>query len=99
MKPLLFVTTSLLLISPLTQAADIERGKSLHDDNCINCHAKLMGGNGTGIYTRQDRRIETLSGLKKQVKRCKNSLGATWPEDQIDDLVAYLNSYFYKFEE
>jgi len=37
--------------------------------------------------------------LRSQVKRCKNSMGVSWPEDQIDDVVAYLNSMYYKFPE
>ena len=82
-----------------TALADIKRGQSLHDENCISCHARMMGGKGLGIYTRPNRRIETLDGLGMQVNRCKDSLGFDWPEDQIDDVVDYLNTNFYKFEE
>lgn len=82
------------------QAVDIERGKELHDENCTRCHASMMvGGDGTEIYTRSDRRIDSLEGLNKQVRRCKDSLGMSWPEDQIADVVAYLNRNFYKFPE
>jgi mono/diheme cytochrome c family protein len=91
-----------LLLSGLTLpalAADLERGKSLHDENCTHCHKSMMGGDGSAIYTRPDRRIESLAALRKQVTRCKNSLGMSWPDDQIDDLVAYLNTTYYKFGE
>ncbi len=80
-------------------AADLARGKSLHDENCIKCHAGMVGGDGTAIYTRPDRRIETLEGLRRQVNRCKDSLGMPWPADQIEDVVHYLNHTFYKFPE
>lgn len=90
-------TLAALLAAGHAQAADIERGKQLHDANCIHCHASIMGGNGTAIYTRPDRRIESLPALQKQVRRCKNSLGISWPEDQVQDVVAYLNQTFYKF--
>lgn len=79
-------------------AADIQRGKELHDANCIRCHASIVGGNGTAIYTRPDRRIDSLEALNAQVHRCKNSLGVSWPEDQIEDVVAYLNQTFYHFK-
>lgn len=79
-------------------AADIERGRILHQENCIQCHASMYGGDGSTIYVREDRRIESMEGLRMQVKRCKNSLGLPWPEDQTDDLIAYLNSAFYHFE-
>lgn len=86
------------MFSGLTQAADPERGRELHKENCIRCHASMMGGDGTGIYTRPDRRIESLDALYKQVRRCKTSLGVPWPDDQIDDVVTYLNQNFYKFK-
>jgi len=93
-----FVNLSLLF--PVTLFAEnLERGKSLHNENCTTCHKKMYPGDGSGIYTRADKRIETLDGLQIQVNRCKDSLGFKWPEDQIDDVVAYLNKQYYKFEE
>ncbi|HKK05630.1 MAG TPA: cytochrome c [Gammaproteobacteria bacterium] len=89
---------SLSLIGTAAHAADVKRGKELHDQNCIQCHASIVGGNGTAIYTRPDRRIDSLAALNKQVHRCKNSLGVSWPEDQIQDVVAYLNHTFYHFK-
>lgn len=80
-------------------AADFESGKSLHDGNCINCHAKLVGGDGTAIYTRENRKIESYTALNKQVRRCRDSLGMPWPEDQIMDVIHYLNKSFYRFKE
>jgi len=89
----------IVVFLPSVSAADIERGQDLHDSNCISCHASIYGGKGNKIYTRENRKIETLAGLEKQLKRCKNSLGTNWPEDQILDVQHYLNSNFYHFEE
>ena len=75
-------------------AVDIERGQDLHDSNCISCHAAIYGDKGNEIYTRPNRKIETLTGLEKQLKRCKNR-----PEDQILDVQHYINRNFYHFEE
>jgi len=85
-------------LAATAQAADIQHGKKLHDQNCIHCHASIVGGNGTAIYTRPDRHIDSLAALNKQVHRCKNSLGVSWPEDQIQDVVTYLNQTFYHFK-
>ena len=97
------LTTAFCLILTLTagsaaQAADIKRGKQLHNENCVKCHVSMVGGDGTGIYTREDRRIDSLEALNNQVRRCKTSLGVPWPDDQIADVVAYLNKNFYKFK-
>lgn len=95
-----YTTTVLfLLVTATVRAGDPEHGRELHQENCIQCHAAKYGGDGTGIYTRPDRRIESLDALYKQVRRCKTSLGVAWPESQIEDVVTYLNRNFYKFEE
>lgn len=98
-KKQLFFILAMAGISTTAAAVDVERGKSLHDENCTSCHISMMGGDGSGIYTRSDRRIESLPSLRNQVNRCKDSLGMPWPADQIDDVVAYLNLNYYKFKE
>jgi len=80
-------------------AADLKRGKQLLEENCIKCHASMVGGDGSKIYTRPDRKVDSLSALNKQVHRCRDSLGVQWPEDQIADVVAYLNKTYYKFKQ
>ena len=99
MKTLLSLAVLFTVLFSTAIASDVNRGKSLHDDNCIECHVSIQGGDGSGIYTREDRRIDSLPALRSQVNRCKNSMGVSWPEDQIDDVVAYLNSMYYKFPE
>ena len=94
----LFSILVFALFATNTFAADIENGKSLHDANCINCHAQLLGGDGSAIYTREDRKMETFAALNKQVRRCRDSLGMPWPEEQIIDVITYLNDSFYKFK-
>ena len=81
-----------------TQAANPAHGKDLHDANCLSCHSSLMGGNPNMIYTRSDRRVNSIDGLRNQVTRCKTTVGVPWPEDQIEDVVEYLNNNFYKIK-
>ncbi|MBD3610656.1 MAG: cytochrome c [Gammaproteobacteria bacterium] len=94
----LLITLSLLFAATTTHAADIKRGKKLHDQNCLNCHSELMDGLPNKIYIRNDRRIESYAALLRQVGRCKDNLGIAWPEDQVLDVVEYLNTKFYQFE-
>lgn len=79
-------------------AADLKLGKQLVEENCIKCHADAVGGDGSGIYTRKNHVVDSLAALRKQVHRCKTSLGVSWPADQINDVVAYLNKTYYKFK-
>lgn len=79
-------------------AADIARGKVLHDDHCVACHKSMFGGDATRIYTRPDRRVQTRDGLTRQVERCKNSLGLQWFDEEVADVAEYLNATYYKLK-
>jgi len=86
------------LLIPTMAIAGIERGKELHDSNCISCHASMLCGDGTGIYVRENKKIGSHPALIKQVNRCRDSLGIEWPEEHVIDVVEYLNKNFYKYE-
>ena len=91
---------SLLAVATLsgTAYADAMRGKKLHDQQCIACHASRFDNNGADIYTRSDRRVNSLEALRKQVNRCKDNLSITWFDDDVNDVVEYLNATYYKFK-
>ena len=72
-------------------AADISHGKSLQQKNCMSCH-------DDGMYTRDNRRVSSLGGLKKQVKRCEQMLGLTWFDEDIEAVTEYLNSSYYHYK-
>jgi cytochrome c2 len=88
-----------LSLASASQAADWQRGEQLHNSQCVTCHAARYGNNGTEIYTRADRRIQSLEGLQRQVNLCKNNLQIIWFDEDVADVVDYLNRNFYKFEQ
>ena len=92
----LAVSALFILLTQASNAADPANGKTLHDESCIACHTSLTNGQPTTMYTRADRKFNSLSGLNKQVMRCQNSVGANWFDDQIADVVEYLNTNYYK---
>lgn len=62
------------------------------------CHASLVGGDGTGIYTRANRRVKTPQQLLTQVRFCNTQLGTNWfPEDE-EHVAAFLNQRYYKLK-
>ena len=69
---------------------DAAKGKKLHDSQCTACH-------DTRVYTRKDRRIRTVEGLLAQVQTCNKQLKKGLGNDEINDLVKYLNDTYYKF--
>ena len=82
-----------LLVSAFTtslQAADIENGDDLHFENCTGCH-------DSAVYTRSNRVVQSFSRLGTQVRFCKDSLELTWFDDEVDDVIGYLNREYYHF--
>ncbi|WP_047538186.1 hypothetical protein [Methylotenera versatilis] len=78
--------------------ADINAGKALVETHCISCHASSFGGDGSGIYTREYRKVQTTKGLIAQVRNCNTMLGLKWFEDEELNVAAYLNQTYYKLE-
>lgn len=66
-------------------------GKKLHAANCVSCHDDK-------VYTRSPRRVNSVGGLIGQVEFCNQQLKKGLSKDQLNDLVAYLNETYYKFE-
>lgn len=88
---------SIITCTSMSVLADKNNGKELHDSNCTSCHISMQGGDGSGIYLRKNKRIESHPALVKQVNRCRDSLGVPWPDDHVADVVEYLDTSFYKF--
>ena len=72
------------------QAADIENGDDLHFENCTGCHDSTA-------YTRDNRKVRSLARLGTQVRFCKDNLGLTWFDDEVNDVIGYLNKEYYHF--
>ena len=83
---------ALLLALPASTAfaADLENGADLHFTNCTGCHDE-------SVYTRENRRVNSLERLRMQVRYCKDNLELTWFDEDVDDVVAYLNQNYYHF--
>ena len=47
---------------------------------------------------RADRRVQTVEGLMGTVTFCNDQAGTGLNEFELDDIVAYLNESFYRFE-
>lgn len=71
--------------------ADPHEGKTLVDENCQKCH-------GSEYYTREDRKVDSLPALGKQVRFCEQALGLTLFDDQIESITEHLNQDYYKFQ-
>ena len=81
-----------LLVLPFTaiQAEDVSYGKELHQESCLECHK-------SELYERADRTVKTLQHLRSQVLFCAVNNDVEWFDEEIDDVTAYLNAFYYLF--
>ena len=70
-------------------AGDPVRGEKLHA-YCLGCH-------GTALYVPPQAKVKTLAALKKEIERWNDRMNPKFNEQEIEDLMAYLNRDFYKF--
>jgi hypothetical protein len=56
-----------------------------------------MGGDGSAIFTRFDRKRNSPDGLIEQIGICSGNVNAHFSSQETQDLAAYLN-IFYKFK-
>lgn len=88
LPPLLCVLAGLSLALPLQ--AEPGRGGKLHQAHCVKCH-------DSGVYTRSDRFVDDRAALGRQVRRCAQSQGLAWFDDELEDVIDYLDQRYYKF--
>ena len=79
---------------PLSVQADVENGKTLHQEQCTSCH--LMEDH-SALYTRKDRKVDSLHRLGGQVSACTQALDIAWFPDDEKNVVEFLNATYYHF--
>jgi len=74
-----------------------ESGETLHETSCIECHSLMTGGDGSVLYSREDRLVQSMAGLEKQVMRCSDGAQTGWSDSQIKSVIGFLNQAHYNF--
>ena len=75
----------------VTSKTALAEGKELNTANCTKCH-------NTSVYTREDRKVQSLDVLTKRVKGCNTKTGAGLNDEELETLTLFLNTEYYKFE-
>lgn len=79
-----------LLLILASGSAGAQDAAALVKRDCMSCH-------GNEVYTRSNRMVTSLDGLRHQIARCHQATGKNWSAGQVDNVVRYLNNNFYKF--
>ncbi len=94
MKSIICASLLVLLVSSAYAASlpgDSANGERLLDANCMACHQ-------TDIFTRKDRKVQSLDALKEQLVACSHAAKKDFSASEMQDLLKYLNDQFYHFE-
>ncbi|MGW8246965.1 MAG: cytochrome c [Acidiferrobacterales bacterium] len=70
---------------------DAKKGEAIHNAHCTACHTST-------VYTRPNHMVKSIGGLVGRVNACSSNLGLNLSQDQVNDVVKYLNDTYYKFE-
>jgi len=79
-----------LLVAYLPAGAQGTRGSALYENHCQACHDKR-------VHDRTQRLPANIAELRFQVDRWQKAQNLQWSDEDIADVVAYLNSTQYKF--
>ncbi len=90
MKIINFTLLSTTLLLASNAQAELAEGEQLHQESCVRCHS-------SDVYTRSNARVKNLPALGKQVRFCKDNLGVTWFDEDVNHVVNFLNKKYYKF--
>lgn len=96
----LLASIILLLATVNTQASpfpdgNAHTGKILFDKyQCNSCHSAMLGGDGSAIFTRANRKVHSAAALTTQIKMCGGNVAANLSTQEIQHLGAYLNQYY-----
>lgn len=94
----LIIFLGFMMILNISQAVNLKNGKIEHDKNCTSCHITKFGKDGSKIYTRKDRLVKNYSMLVQRVKACDINTNAGFHDDEVTNVIEYLNSSYYKFK-
>ncbi len=80
-----------VLLGPLSTSATTGiEADALLQENCTSCH-------GSEMYTRPERKIQSLSSLQTQVETCNTNLGTGLFPEEVEAIANLLDEEYYKF--
>ncbi len=84
--------------TPWGSAVDLKHAAELHEKQCVSCHVRMYGGDGSKMYTRDGRMLSNQLEVLQRVASCNASVSAGWFPEEEGSVAAWLNKHYYRFE-
>ena len=101
MRLIALTTLSLFAFAAQAEApwgkVDLKAGETQHQKNCVACHVKMYGGDGSKMYTRDGRMLSDKLELLQRVGACNAQMNSGWFPEEEANVAAWLNQKYYKF--
>jgi len=92
MRPSSFLWIVLALGAVTAHAQDARRGRQLYETHCLACHYEHVHDRAAA-----NSRVHSLDDLREQVTAWGKLTGQAFTQDDLDDIVAYLDQSHYNF--
>ena len=92
------LASTLALALPPGKANDAGAARELHERACTACHARMYGGDGSKMYTRDGRMLSSRLELLQRVAACNAQMNAGWFPEEEGSVAAWLNKLYYRFD-
>ncbi len=84
-------TLGMIILIPMATATAAVDADKLHTARCMGCH-------DTSVYTRPDRRVQSLEALSGQINACGHGSGQPLGAEERSAMLQYLNQRYYRFK-
>ncbi|MFC1665613.1 c-type cytochrome, partial [Pseudomonadota bacterium] len=74
------------------QPGDVQRGKSLYENHCMECHTSV-------VHVREDHKAKSINEIQQFIIRWVNYKKIPWTMEEVQDVLAYINEQYYHYGE
>lgn len=92
------LASTLALALPPGKANDARAARELHERACTACHARMYGGDGSKMYTRDGRQLSNRLEIVQRVASCNATMNSGWFPDDEENVAGWLNDTYYRFD-
>ena len=98
------LSIAVLLATPAQAEApwgqvDLNIAKPLHEKQCVSCHSRMYGGDGSKMYTRDGRQLSNQLEVLQRVASCNAMMSSGWFPEEEGAVAAWLNQHYYRFND